>query len=516
MKAIKYKIILILLCNINVFSQNFLGLSSSNYGGSNTLQLNPANVADSRNKVFVNFGGIGFDIHNNALRWTAPFSILKLATDNVESQYKTPNGEKVLWRNEYSKLLTNKNYSNSYINSELKGPSILINLDKGKIGIAAGQRFRLLNSLTNSSLSVGQTIVEGTKSSNLSGILKQENSLIFNLGAYQEYYGTLGIEVFDDGINYIKIGGTAKYLVSDLNVNIFSNSFDFQISPDPNKPTKQIITLSSVQGSISIANASPPNTTPNPLPWLYAVNGVGKGLAADIGISYEYRPDYLDYNLYHKGTRISDPRYNKYKYKIGFSLIDFGAVFYNDPSNVKNGNISETIATINPGTFNKIKSSEELLTGFETIFPSLNSNTYSNKYYVLMPATAIATFDYKFDNTNYYINTIWRQSLLSKTRRGAIGYSGITVIPRIEKKNIEFSLPIGLDNNYSNINVGLMFRFTGFYIGSDNITGILNIGNPRGASIYSGLFLPIEHRLEKNKMLIWRKYNYKKNRNYKK
>ncbi len=155
----------------------------------------------------------------------------------------------------------------------------------------------------------------------------------------------------------------------------------------------------------------------------------------------------------------------------------------------------------------KITNPDKLLSSLETTFPSLVGN-FTNSYYVLMPATAIATFDYKIDNTNYYINTIWRQSLLNRTRRGPIGYSGITVIPRMEKKHIELSVPIGLDNNYSSFNLGFMFRFSGFYFGSDNITGWLNLGNPRGASIYTGLTLPIGHRLPESDLKC---YPYKKN-----
>jgi hypothetical protein len=511
LKVIKYKIFFILLSSTTVFSQNFLGLSTSNYAGTNTLHINPANVSDSRHKIFVNLSGVGLDIHNNAVRWKAPYSLLGFVTNTVGPNYKTP-PDKIIWRSDYTKLISRKEFVNTYINLEAKGPAIQINFPKIGMGIAAGQRFRFLNSITNSSLAIGQTIVEGTKSPSLSGILVQNNKLIFNLGAYQEYYGTLGLKIKDDGINYIKIGATVKYLVSDLNTNLFGTRFDFQIRPDAMNSRKQIINLSTVEGSVSIANN---NFNPS-LGWLTnqltSFNGIGKGVGVDFGFIYEYRPEFRDYNHRYKGETISDPRFNKYKYKFGFSLVDFGAVFYKDASLVKTSNINELLTTINPGDYNKINNPDKLLASLETTFPSLVGN-YTNSYYVLMPANAIATFDYKIDNTNYYINTIWRQSLLSKTRRGPIGYSGITVIPRMEKKHIEFSVPIGLDNNYSSLNLGFMFRFSGFYIGSDNITGWLNLGNPRGASIYSGLFLPLGHTLQKNKELIWRPYNHKKLRN---
>jgi hypothetical protein len=84
---------------------------------------------------------------------------------------------------------------------------------------------------------------------------------------------------------------------------------------------------------------------------------------------------------------------------------------------------------------------------------------------------------------------------LNSDRRGIINYSGVAIIPRYEKKSLEIAVPIGIENNYKNLNIGASFRYYGLYFGSDNITGWLNTFNPRGISVYAGAFIPIYHRL---------------------
>ena len=58
-------------------AQQWLGISGSNYAGTNSIYNNPANVADSRHKLYVNLVANDVFISNNYVGYNAPYSILK-------------------------------------------------------------------------------------------------------------------------------------------------------------------------------------------------------------------------------------------------------------------------------------------------------------------------------------------------------------------------------------------------------------------------------------------------------
>jgi hypothetical protein len=73
--------------------------------------------------------------------------------------------------------------------------------------------------------------------------------------------------------------------------------------------------------------------------------------------------------------------------------------------------------------------------------------------------------------------------------------SMFAITPRFESKRLDIALPISLQNGYRNLAFGVNVRVGPFFFGSDNIAGIVNIGNPKGISGYMGLYLPILKKL---------------------
>jgi hypothetical protein len=74
--------------------------------------------------------------------------------------------------------------------------------------------------------------------------------------------------------------------------------------------------------------------------------------------------------------------------------------------------------------------------------------------------------------------------------------SMLSIIPRIESKGFEFSMPITLSENYKNFYVGAYTRIGPVFFGSDNLGGLLNVSSNsefRGADIYGGISIGIGH-----------------------
>jgi hypothetical protein len=515
LKASKYKLILFILYSTNLFSQNFLGIAGSNYAGIHSTIQNPANVVDTRQFININLGAAGVDLQNNYVRWNAPFSLFSMMSGTVSDKYKLSNG-KVLWKtgDEYFKVLNQKNRADLFANGEGRGPAISIDFKKIGLGLAAGTRYRFMNSLTSTSLEVGKALVEGTQSPDLNGNLYTNRTVNFNSLYLTEYFGTIGKVIIQDEERFIKVGGTLKYLVSNMMGNIKSSDFDFIKTADPVDTKKQTIDFPRATGDLTIASPFPSLSISNFTSQLTAFNGIGKGVGADIGVIYEYRPDIRKYARNNNGKGFVDATVNKYKYKIGFSIKDIGFVNFKDPINVQTSEINSTGTQILPGDYNRIKGIEELIKTTGDVF-NVNPASYGRAFRVYLPVTSILTFDYQLTE-KYYVNMVYRQNYLPSNRRGPISYSGISVIPRMEKKNLELSAPLSLDNNFQNLNLGFALRYYSFFIGSDNLTGLFKLVKPRGLSIYSGISIPIYHKLPDSPLKCFtelrpiRKKKYKK------
>lgn len=506
MKPSKYKILFFLFLSVKVFSQNFLGISSGNYAGTNALTLNPAHVSDSRYQFYVHLAGAGVDLQNNYVKWSAPFSFIAMATGTYDSQYRAPSGD-LQWQNSYTEIKSLSRTARMFLNVEGRGPAIQFNSQRFKAGIAVGVRYRFLTSLTKASGSIGEAIALGLKVPNNRLSLREDNEFSLNNGLYNEFFITLGKVLKEDDERFFKAGITIKRLVSDFSTNVTGNNVDFMLSRIPStwRPgmARTVIDLPQTQGSFS--NVS---TGSFGIRNLMSLNGVGTGFGLDLGVVYEHRPDARKYEFTHNGRRVSDPTKNKYKYRIGFSLMDIGYLKYSDQNMVNVAQINSTNNTIGPDDFYQLEGTQGFVRSIQNVY-RLDPNDFEHEYTVLYPATAVTSFDYAYSE-KIFVSTVWRQSLLPSFRRGVIGQSAISVIPRYETKWWEVAVPLSLDNNYSNLNLGVAFRAGPLYIGSDNFLGIVNIGKPRGISAYAGLFLPLNARLPDSPLKCYFDEDYRK------
>lgn len=508
LKGSKYKLFFFFLLSYPIFSQNFSGIVGSNYIGGNAIAINPANAVDTREKFSFNLGSGAFEFQNNYARWKAPYSFLNFITQNVPSEYKNSNGTLILWRSEYITTINHKKKVNMFANAELKGPAFHLDFKKIGLGIAAGVRYRFLTSISRNSPEVGLAIVEGTKSTNLIGKTFDNQKIVLNSGYYNEFFGSLAKVILKDDERFLKVGITGKYFISDMAVNILANNFAFNVVTSPTDIKKQNINLPYTEATYALASIHNGLNAAVFTNQLTKFSGIGKGFGGDLGLIYEFRPDFMSFSRNNNGKGFTDPTKNKYLYKIGFSIVDIGFVRFASDNFVRTNEINSKNDQILPGDYNKINGYEELISSTEQVY-NITNPTFARNFMIYTPASIITTFDYNF-KPNLYLNTIWRQYLLKSSKIGPVGYSGISVIPRYEKKNYMISVPISLDNNYQNINIGLSARYSGFFIGSDNLTGWLNLFNPRGLSVYAGAFFPLYEKLPESPLKCYDSGIYRK------
>ena len=165
------------------FSQQWLGISTSNYSGTYNLAANPANVADSRYKLFLNIAGGNVDFINTYARWSAPYSFLGLSTNSVPNRYRAPNGLPV-FRSSYIDEALDKPNPVAFFATDVKGPSIIYTFEKAKFAIGLTTRGRMLMNLSNTTSSIAHIMVKGTLIPNLYGKTQANNHLSMNLNGY--------------------------------------------------------------------------------------------------------------------------------------------------------------------------------------------------------------------------------------------------------------------------------------------------------------------------------------------
>ena len=98
-------------------AQNWIGLSNSNYAGTNGMYLNPSSIVDSRNAGYINLFSGGFNAFNNYLYFNGEHSPIRYLNPSLSMN-----------RNNFWENLNGKDKMGS-ISAELRGPSFMMNIN---------------------------------------------------------------------------------------------------------------------------------------------------------------------------------------------------------------------------------------------------------------------------------------------------------------------------------------------------------------------------------------------------
>lgn len=474
------------------YAQQWLGISPSNYAGTYGIYSNPANIADSRYKAYLNIAGVNGEMINNFAAWTAPYSYIDLFTNNVSDKYRADNGL-IIFKNNYLQEEIGKQNSTAFVGADVRGPSIIYTFEKAKFALGFTSRVRVLTNLDNTSYDVAHVMINGTILPDLYGQNQNDNHFTMNANGYTEMGLTFGIVIKEQDQTFLKVGMTAKRVNSLLNIHYLAEDVDFTVTKNAQRPNRQDVFFDNAEGVFGITKIDALHNARFSPQWLFGDLAAGTGYGFDIGAVYEFRPDFDQYQAKLKGKWVSDGTKNKYQYRIGVSLLDIGRINFANPKYVYETNIAATNRLVSPGTFNKIDTPDKLFNQMNNAFGIEESN-YKHTFVSPLPMTFALNFDYKLSE-KIYLNAAWVQNLRNSKSIGMLQPSLFAITPRYETKQLEVSLPIALINGYRNFTLGLMGRFGPIFIGTDNISGVLNIANPKGINAYFGLFLPIYRKL---------------------
>ena len=337
--AIRITIILLLI-SFGAKAQYPSSFIHSNYGGVQSMLFNPALVADSRLRTQVQLASFYVNAQNNYVQIQTPFNQFKGLRSDVDSRYLDENGFTTFERG-YVQEKLNGNKKFASVQAEVQGPGFLYNTKAyGTFGFSMRTRaFAHIAGIDESLLKIfaedADTTAQGWSPNDhqlsvLNQALSQGNMSAGGL-AFQQFGFTYANTANTRPKNQLSYGVSIHYLIGLGAAQLDVESLDYQLlGLDSIRFDNADIRASYTSGDYySDATARK----------LLGSEKLGSGMAIDIGVSYEWRPDYKRYRYRMDRKSQEDPTVNKYVLKAAASITDFGRIKFDNLGATKRYNL---------------------------------------------------------------------------------------------------------------------------------------------------------------------------------
>ena len=467
-------------------SQQMVGLQFSNFNGVHALYANPAGIADSRFRKHTNVFTTAVMFANDYAKLELPFTFRQWIFGNVPNEFRNQQG-KIDWQTDWIKENTNGSPKNLYVGIENRGPAYMNRLGKiAAFAVATRTRSSLqLNRVSESFINFGKSIVENK---NLQNLPIDDNRFALNVNSYQELSFSLACVIHNKNAHYAKVGGTAKYLMGLGSGYIINNGFSMRgLGGDSVIVNNSDISVGFTKGALlnrfagGLYNWAMPSVS----------DIAGGGLGWDAGFIYEYRPKKMDFLT--SG--------NRYLWKLSAAILDLGSITYSKNGNsFRIQNDQPVIISTDSGFRQAFALSIDSGIGFTRNFARQNMNYEegSGKISVSIPSSLNIQFDWNVIKW-LYVGVNWSQAVVSRREIALRRPSALTIIPRIENRWVEFSLPLNIYNDYKNVGMGMYARVGPVFLGTDNLVKSIERNSYSGMDFYFGFSSGIGSKKRKKK-----------------
>ena len=462
----KYSLLLgtLLLMTTASFAQNLLGMSTSRYGGTNRLYINPALAADSPQKIYLNVVTGNAHVDNNYVRYQAPFSLLRLLSGTVPSAYKRADGT-VQFEPAYTKELLNGKPKNGTAWGEVRGPSILLRTGE-RSAIAVTSRFRAVGQVTGASESVLSAIRSGLGEGILLGVPSTNNQINVNTNTYAELGLTYATTIWEGEGRKLLMGATAKVLLGYNAQQFINRGMDYRIVSDSLNPNTAVLRVTRLDATLGYTTFLQNRTIG--LRTLFSPSSPGRGLGLDLGFTY-----------------ISQYDDDSPALQLGLAVTDIGGLTYRGEE-YGYSDIGKNPVRFTSQDFNNLGGS---VGAARLIQQKLTTNRSPdrNSFGAGLPTSLNLTFDYHLPR-GFGLNITYLQDVRSVQATAIHQPTLLAVTPRYETRLVSMAVPVSYLNGA--LLGGLSVRVGPAWLGTDNLLGLTGnstVGiRPRGLDIYAG------------------------------
>ncbi|MFK5973807.1 MAG: DUF5723 family protein [Flavobacteriaceae bacterium] len=448
------------LCLIGVIAttkaQSYIGYLTDNYSGVHGLISNPANIVDSRFKADINLVGASAFISNDYYK-AALNDLTSSDFDFDIHGTKTPTED-----------------NNILGNVDILGPSFMFNINRNT-AIALFSRGRVFYNISE---------INGTTIDNFSDDLDENSDFNVNEGNFTtsaNAWAELGLTISKNLINkdqhFLKGGVSLKYLQGLGNAYSTGSNviIDYDVDGTDLGGGQTTGSIRS-QGEVAYGYS---NNLEDDIEDFEIVKGA-TGFGVDLGVVYEWRPDYEDYYYDDKdGNSVPYKNKNKYKLKLGLSITDIGGINYTESTET----IYDINNTVNEDDFDDEDSFNDIL---DNLYTETSSGSASKSK---LPTALHLNVDWSI-NSKFYINLNTDLALTSNNLNTNRIANITSLTPRFESKWFSFYSPLSLVQN-AGFKWGAGLRFGPIYVGSGSIVSALLNTEMASADVYAGLKIPL-------------------------
>jgi hypothetical protein len=214
----------------------------------------------------------------------------------------------------------------------------------------------------------------------------------------------------------------------------------------------------------------------------------GYGMGIDLGFVFTK----LKSAIVIKGeSRLCAKPFSDYQYKIGFSILDVGAITFTEDAVLhKFNNVSKYWIDFDTIHFRGIDNQMRVYS--EGFYGDPDKSYSGDRIKIGLPATMSLQFDYHLKK-NIYLSALWMHPF-GFSARTLWRPAQLVIIPRFENRIIGVSLPVSLFN-YAEPRLGLAVRFYSITMGTDRLGAFLGISGLDGMDLYFSISFNIEKGL---------------------
>ncbi|MBL0126205.1 MAG: hypothetical protein IPP83_01860 [Flavobacteriales bacterium] len=424
-------ILTVVLCSalLPLRSQERFGLLHSNYAGTDMAYLNPARTAGQWPYADIRFVGVDLNVWNSLVAWSGREQ--RLVGELRSGVAGNTSGDVVMRGSPLGGI------HRGFAQVNVLGPAFSLSLGRGTIG--AGIRLRTYTSVTGSSQALGNFIFHGLGFRPQQGIRYNEEGVRALTAAWTEFSVNYAHILKAEGFGMLSAGTNLRYQIAQAGGALQFDGLDYTV-------------VDSAQLIVHAATASYGFAMPTA--------NAGHGFGADVGMVYERTLEEADGYMPHRSSGGCDPL--RYRYRIGVSLLDLGGLRFR---NGEAGSIHTGSTNIADYTDLRINDQQDL----DSLLSTVTQWSREESFRIGMPTALALQYDQRVIDHGY-IGFAAVQQLSGRSSTRLRRMNALAVTPRFETRYVEAALPITVQE-YDLLRpvVGLMLRFDGVVIGTDNL-----------------------------------------------
>lgn len=224
----------------------------------------------------------------------------------------------------------------------------------------------------------------------------------------------------------------------------------------------------------------------------------GRGLGADFGLIYEFRPNYAENKYMMDGAESDDPKATLYKVRLSVSLLDMGSIKFQDACSVRAYDLAVADKQLAFKDFEKGRIIDNAF-GLAEQKLGLTSSQSLDNFKTGLPTAFQINADWHVKN-KFFVNLAAMRNMRPADVVSMNQPSWVALTPRLEGAEASLSIPIVYINGA--FVPGVALRLGPLTVGSDNLLGSISKNgqfSPRGADIYVGLSFSGKRRKPKDR-----------------